>query len=159
MNVREFIQKFMIEDIGKLVDSHPYHSFLLISIGIEFLGKCLNGNEWDDPNNSTNDFNNAIKDLRSFAKYRSITELHDKLRCGLAHLNAPKKGILLDKDGNDLSASPVILGCRELYEDFKSACNEVLEDKEGKVKKDMNKEYIIVDSTTGSTVTSYKEKK
>ena len=85
--------------------------------------------------------------------------MYDKLRCGLAHLSVPKNGIKLDREGNDISSSPIILGCREMYEDFKSACNEVLEDKEGKVKKDLTKDYLVIDNTTtGSTVISYKEK-
>lgn len=160
MIVREFIQKFMIDDIGRLVDSHPFHSFVLMSIGIEFLGKCLRDGDWDDPNrNATEDFNNAISELYSFTKYRNIDGLYDKLRCGLAHLSVPKNGIKLDREGNDISSSPIILGCREMYEDFKSACNEVLEDKEGKVKKDLTKDYLVIDNTTtGSTVISYKEK-
>lgn len=161
MKVRDFIQKFLIDDIGKLVDSHPFHSFVLMSIGIEFLGKCLRDGDWDDPNqNATSDFNNAITELHSFTKYRSICGLYDKLRCGLAHLYVPKNGIKLDRDGNDISASPILLGCKEMYEDFKSACNEVLENKEGKVKKDLTKDYLVIDNTTtGSTVISYKEKR
>lgn len=42
MNLREFITKYLIEEVGKIKDDHPFLAFSVMSIGIEILGKCLN---------------------------------------------------------------------------------------------------------------------
>ena len=60
---KEFIREYLIGKIGKLKDSEPYIAFLMMSIGIEFLGKCLNDkHDWDVSNMSESDFNLAIAD-------------------------------------------------------------------------------------------------
>ncbi len=51
---KDFIQMVLIEGIGDVVKRHPYISFALVAIGIEFLGKCLliEKNEWHNINAS-----------------------------------------------------------------------------------------------------------
>ncbi len=44
---KQFIETVLIKEIGELTNTNPYLSFVLIGIGIEFLGKCLDSNEND----------------------------------------------------------------------------------------------------------------
>lgn len=152
MNVREFIESFLISEIGKLRLDYPFQSFTLMATGIEFLGKCLTMYPWDVDGKSSEEFKKAIDDLENFEKYRGIDQLYKKLRCGLAHLGIPKIGIMLDRNKNALENNPVIIGCDEFYEDFKNACIEVLENKNGVVKKNLDENYAIIEGTiTAST--------
>ena len=155
MNVNEYIEHFLIKEIGELVGSYPFQAFTLMAIGIEFLGKCLDESKWDNRNKSSNDFKTAIEKLDSLVKYKNIDNLYDKLRCGLAHLGIPKIGIALSSDKNYLDANPIILGCKDFYDDFKLACVEIINDSKSQVKKKMDEDYVsISESVTSSTVSN-----
>ena len=41
MKPKEFIKQVMISEYRDIVFRHPYLSFALLSIAIEFLGKCM----------------------------------------------------------------------------------------------------------------------
>ena len=152
MIVREFIQCFLIDEIGMLKKEHPFHAFTLMATGIEFLGKCLSTYEWDVDGKSREEFNLALNNLNSFNKYRGIDQLYNKLRCGLAHLGIPKIGIKLDRESNSISDTSVVLGCEEFYEDFRNACIEIIENKNNNIKKNLNEDYAKIDGTiTGRT--------
>ena len=48
VTVENFIQDYLIKQIGEVKACHPYFAFALIAIGIEFLGKCQNSyTDWN----------------------------------------------------------------------------------------------------------------
>jgi len=132
MYPKEFIQYVLIDEIGDIVKSHPYLSFTLIAIGIEFLGKCLSdGKDW-----------HKIKPDRAFQKgldllaeaeptYNRLS-LRDELRNGFAHGFLPKSTLALSEvKHGDLhfseSGGKTILVAEIFYRDFVRACKKVLE--------------------------------
>lgn len=156
MNVSDFIEKYFIEEIGSLVEDHPFVAFTLMSIGVEFLGKCLNPNPWNDPNErSSRTFSNAINSFISLNKYSVVTDLYHNLRCGLAHRFMVQGQIILAPDKNDLTGTTITIGCKDFYADFKQACIDAIINKNGMIKKNLADEYDIeVDGVTGSTQTA-----
>ena len=157
MIVSDFIQKYLIDRIESLIDDYPFESFILMSIGIEFLGKCLNNNPWDDwkMKKPSDTFDDAIKSYPTLTKYTSIPFLYHNLRCGLAHRFMVKGNINLCPDKNDLTNTIITIGCKELYADFRRACLDAINNKNGMIKKNMAEEYDIeIDSVTGSTQTA-----
>lgn len=129
-NPRSFIKKVLIEEIGKIIKTNVYLSFVLIAIAIEFLGRCINDNiEWDTENASKKLFNKAIKEL--MPKYQPY-RLYQLLRCGLAHYLAPQQGLSLSelKNGTiNLSTTSdgiLVLNIEDFYNDFRCACEKVI---------------------------------
>ena len=97
---KEFIQTVLINEIGELTDSHPYISFILMGIGIEFIGKCVDTSltDWNVSGRSKQDFENAIKAIPSLKKYEPYLashQMYSSFRCGLAHAVSPKLQITL----------------------------------------------------------------
>ena len=142
MNLREFITKYLIEEVGKIKSNHPFLAFSVMSIGIEFLGKCLNYTTIEDicgdagKGESANNFNYAVCNLKSFAKYSFLCDLsldsgnwlYHHLRCGFAHNFMLKQGLSLSGGSNDFSdKTNIIIGCKDFYDDFYSACCELME--------------------------------
>ncbi len=131
----DFIEAVLIKEIGELSDSHPYISFILMGIGIEFLGKCIDNSldEWNKGGQSRQDFENAIKNIPSLKRYEPYLTTHDmysSFRCGLAHAVSPKIQITLSskqemahlvKHDNRLN-----LKVEDFYTDFKVACEFVI---------------------------------
>lgn len=154
MTVNVFINKYFIEEIGSLVEKRPFVSFVLMAIGIEFLGKCLNTNDWDDKSErSGKTFDYAIQLFDSLKKYQAIPDLYHNLRCGLAHRLMVKGNIILTPDQNNLTGPDFTIGCKEFYDDFKQACLDAIDNKNGMIKKNLNEEYDIEkDGYTGSTL-------
>lgn len=122
VTVREFIKKYLIDKIEDVKNSHPYFAFLLMAVGIEFLGKCQNEHDWDDHDKigPRTNFEKGLK-IGALKKYANITDLYDNLRNGLAHSFLIKKGIKVS-DGDSVGA----INSHILYDDFKNACYEVL---------------------------------
>lgn len=156
---KEFIREYLIDKIEKLKDSEPYIAFLMMSIGIEFLGKCLNDkHDWDVSNMSESDFNLAIGRLKSLKKYRSW-DLYHKLRCGLAHTMMVKSGLEIKDKG---ASTSTCVSCEEFYNDFKAACEEVMN--MSLPVKNLDADYLVIKEedgafATGSTATTYSIKK
>lgn len=156
---KEFIREYLIGKIGKLKDSEPYIAFLMMSIGIEFLGKCLNKKKkWDTEDRSKKDFNLAIGKLKSLKKYRSW-DLYHKLRCGLAHTMMVKSGLEIKDKG---ASTSTCVSCEEFYNDFKAACEEVMN--MSLPVKNLDADYLVIKEedgafATGSTATTYSIKK
>lgn len=132
---KQFIQNFLIDEIGEIHNKHPYISYAIMAIGIEFLGKCLNGSEdWNQKGNCERDFNLAINTLKSFAPYRPLLTSHklwDSLRCGFLHSFVPKDTIRLSSKSEaehlaEITSSQINLKCENFYADFKAACEEVI---------------------------------
>ena len=157
MIVSDFIKKYFIEEVGFLVNEHPFVAFAIMSIGVEFLGKCLNNNPWDDWKfkKTIDSFDDAVKTYESLAKYISIPHLYHNLRCGLAHRFMIDGTIKLGSDKNDLTSIDMTIGCKEFYDDFKQACLDAINNKNGMIRKNLGEEYNIeIDGITGSTKTA-----
>ena len=144
MTPKEFINTVLINEIGSIHLNHPYISFAMMAIGIEFLGKCLNSHEdWNEPKHSKEDFELAINTLDSFVKYRPLLKSHNfwtSLRNGLLHSFAPKSTITLSSKNEadhlvTINPTKINLRCEDFYLDFKNACQEVLEMQNFKSKK------------------------
>ncbi len=156
MTVKDFINKYFIEEIGSLVEERSFVSFVLMAIGIEFLGKCLNTNDWDDKSEKSGKTFDAAKiQFDSLVKYQAIPDLYHSLRCGLAHRLMVKGHIILSPDQNNLTGPDYTIGCKEFYNDFKQACQDAIDNKNGMIKKNLNEEYDIeFGGMTGSTITT-----
>lgn len=156
MIVRDFIGKYFIEEIGSLVEDHPFVALTLMSIGVEFLGKCLNPNPWNDPSERSGaTFGNAINSFGSLNKYSVVIDLYHNLRCGLAHRLMVQGQIILSPNKNDLIGPTFTIGCKDFYSDFRQACIDTINNKNGMIKKNLGEEYDIeIDGITGSTQTA-----
>ena len=121
ITVGNFIRSYLIDHIGEIKKLYPYESFLLISCGIEFLGKCINRRDWHESGHSGADFNTAIRAFPSLSKYEK-EDLYSKVRCGLCHAFQVKEGMLLSNLETEDAVS-----VDEFYEAFKSACETLLE--------------------------------
>jgi len=135
MTPKEFIQQVLITETGQIHTNHPYISFAIMAIGIEFLGKCLNDCEdWNEPRRSKIDFELAVNTLPSLTTYRPLLSSHnlwDSLRNGFAHSFVPKNTLSLSSNDEtshltQITATKINLKCEDFYNDFKNACNEVL---------------------------------
>jgi hypothetical protein len=130
-NPRSFISQVLVDEIGSISVSNVYLSFVLISIGIEFLGKCIDDetSDWNAGGKSEKHFNLAISKL--MPKYRPYN-LYKLLRCGLSHSLAPQEGLSLSENKNNTihlsikSDGTLILNIENFYNDFKDACKIVL---------------------------------
>jgi len=133
---KDFIKSVLIDELGTLVEKHPYISFIMMGIGIEFLGKCIDGslNDWNLSGRSGPDFKNAIKTIPGLQKYEpylTTHDLYDSFRCGLAHSVAPKYKITLSSKnemGHLIEESGRLnLRAEDFYSDFKLACEHVMD--------------------------------
>ena len=161
----DFIQTLLINEIGELVDSHPYISFILMGIGIEFMGKCIDTNltDWNVSGRSKHDFENAIKTIPSLKKYEPYLtshQMYSSLRCGLAHAVAPKTQITLsskEEMGHLIENNGRLnLKVEDFYQDFKDACNYIRTQTYPKGDK-MNADFLEVPGATfnsGTTITT-----
>ena len=135
MKPKEFIDTVLINEVGAIHLQYPYISFAMMAIGIEFLGKCLNNYEsWNESGHSKKDFELAINSLNSFDKYRPLLTSHTlwtSLRNGFLHSFVPKNTLTLSSKNETahlvaLTPTKINLRCEDLYEDFKGACQEVI---------------------------------
>ena len=142
LKTNEFIQRYFIDELGQMIDKFPYHSFMIMSIGIELLGKCLNESY---PNfhegKPLKDFNRAIDNLNAFENYKSINrefKLHENLRNGMLHAAVPKPKITLSSHNEQKhlyeNNGTINLRCEDFFEDFKKACLEVISIQSKKMK-------------------------
>jgi hypothetical protein len=161
----DFIQTVLINEIGELVDSHPYISFILMGIGIEFMGKCIDSSltDWNVSGRSKFDFENAIKTIPSLQKYEPYLtshQMYSSFRCGLAHAVSPKVQITLSSKqemGHLLQNNGRLnLKVEDFYQDFKDACNYVMT-QPYPVGDKMNADFLEVPGTTfnsGTTIST-----
>jgi len=136
MMPKDFIKTVLINEVGEIASTHPYISFATMAIGIEFLGKCLNSQEkWNTTGQSKDDFELAVNRLNSLSPYRPLllnNKLWDSLRNGFSHSFVPKTPITLsskDEAEHLVETKPgrMNLKCENFYEDFKNACQEVID--------------------------------
>lgn len=147
MKPKEFIQNVIISEYRDIVFRHPYLSFALLVIGIEFLGKCMltNHKTWQ------------IKPDKAFK--RGVTLLSDidcryseidlkELRNGFAHTLIPKEVVLSEIKNGDIhfdnnSQGKTILVAEIFFRDFIIACNKVI-DIEFSSNDKMNKDILRI---------------
>ena len=139
MYPKHFIQQVLINELSAVVKTSPWLGFICISSGVEFLGKCIDKaypTNWNQTGQSRQNFEDAIEKLNAFSKYRQLLTRHNfdfynEFRCGLVHTCAPKDNVSLS---HGIEEKPTIFGqtgeinfnADEFYEDFKSACEEVI---------------------------------
>ena len=154
MTKNEFIETSLIAEIGRIKDVYPYWAFLLMSVGIEFLGRILNKRSDEDNGSSKYDFCYAIHNIDALKEYREYTstphinsngklsydfpskillksdpkkDFYAQLRCAFAHNLQMGRGIVLDNScEKHLLENSVRLGVHAFYDDFKKACEEIL---------------------------------
>lgn len=137
LSTESYIREFFVEHLSTMIESHPYHSFICMAAGIEFLGKAIsNRKDLQKRGHSKEDFNNAIAKLGAFERYRQYSgkdkyNFYESFRCGLLHATVTKHSITLSSKneqahlvefGNQLN-----LRCEDFFHDFKAACFEVIE--------------------------------
>jgi hypothetical protein len=137
MQPNEFINVVFIHELKGIVQATPYISFLIITTGIEFLGKCLDleAPHWNVKNRAKVNFEYAINQLNAFENYRPFLESHrlwDSLRNGFSHSFVPKFTVTLSSK-NEMphltihhDNQRVNLRCEDFYTDFSNACIEVI---------------------------------
>jgi len=151
---KEFINITFLQQYKQIAYKYHYISFILIGIGIEFLGKCLDEDRsWQQSGFSKIHFNKAINELMpKYIPYNSEFNLCDSLRNGMAHALLPKYRIGLTnreeakKYGNHhlkIRDGNLILVAEDLYDDFERACQTIMHCEFGKNSK-MNKNALLV---------------
>lgn len=129
-----FIKDNYITEVKKLIDNgHYFFAFLVISSGIEFLGKAISNHDWFRKRMSKKDFNHALKKFQSLNKYATLGIQYDNsqndesfyaiVRCGIVHASRSLQGITLSDTVNVL---PNEIGIQDLSTDFFAACNDLL---------------------------------
>ena len=135
--VKDLIKDYYISELNVLSNKHPFTAFMVISCGIEFLGKCISSEtDWFLGSHSKDHFNNALTKFGSLDKYSKIgkeydgkgndVSLYDIIRCGIIHSSIPKAGITITEENNNL---PDEVGLKDLTKDFIDACSDILNKK------------------------------
>jgi hypothetical protein len=149
---KEFIQSVLINEIGRMINDHPYISFIVMGIGVEFLGKCIDSEltDWNVPDRSKHDFESAIKtipNLKKYEPYLTTYKMYSSFRCGLVHAVSPKFKITLSSK-NELEHlnqhdGRLNLKVEDFYQDFKGACEHVINIEYGTNDK-MNSDFLEI---------------
>ncbi len=113
VSLKDFIEEYLIKQIGEIKDSYPYLACILMSVGLELLGKSINHRPWTESGYSRTDFNTAIREL---PKYASL-DLYDNLRCNMAH-SMRVDSIILTNNAGKYADLPV----SDFYADFRKLC-------------------------------------
>lgn len=154
---KEFISETLVGEIKDIADHHTYLAFVLIADGIEFLGRCLDEDHgWEHwYRQAPYPFDNAVKELfpKKYHKPFEQFKVRDKLRNGMLHSCAPKKGLLLteirDPERISQAQHPKVAGdtltlvVEYLYADLVIACKKVCAKKFKKDSK-MNQPFLNV---------------
>lgn len=130
-----YIEKYLIKETGEIVNAHQELSWVLMMAGIELLGRCVKEKIADDSNNEVY-FREGLKLFKpEYQKYNTDSknpyDLYKKLRCGFSHLTFPKDSIVISERVNgstNLSFfnGKLVIVAEDFYEDFKEACNKVI---------------------------------
>lgn len=126
-----------IDQLGSIINDHPYISFIVISTGIEFLGKCIDHdlNQWDKIRKPRKYFEKAILTIPSLQVYSSYLDqntfdLYSNLRCGLVHSASPNYLITLSSKQETghlvLENNRLNLKIEDFYRDFRLACEFII---------------------------------
>lgn len=155
LNPKQFIKQVFIDELGELSKKNHYISFAVMAIGIEFLGKCLDtsAGHWNVSSKSEANFKTAIDELIAFTKYRNYKDiLYTDLRCGFAHSFVPKKKLTLSSKNEmphmQINNDRLNLKCEDFYEDFKLACQEIIDKEFTDANDKMNKDLLFIPGDT-----------
>jgi len=125
-----FIQKVLIVEIGDVVGRHPYLSFSLMAIGIEFLGKCMMVHKadwhWPHPKQAFDEGAKLLHEIN--IEYKNI-KLKDGLRNGFAHSFSPRAKVGPGERNRGISQQvgpQYVLVAEDFYEDFAKGCKMVI---------------------------------
>lgn len=163
LDVSDYIKAILIDEFKSVILEHKgsaYSKFLLIAVGIEYLGACLDDFAFNKPENSEKRFNRALKKLFSkkyhrFTKKSANVYLFEDFRCGFVHQLKPSKKIVLThsheskregtKHLENIEDGPLVLVLEDFYSDFEKACYKLFRDfKDGKVTNKKNAEDFLV---------------
>jgi hypothetical protein len=118
-----------------MINGHPYISFIIMGIGIEFFGKCLATTrvDWNEGAHSGPDFEYAIRNIPSLSRYISYLQTHKlyhSFRCGLVHAISPKVQVTLSSKGElghlIEQGGRINLKVEDFYDDFRQACEYII---------------------------------
>lgn len=159
LTAREFIQETLIKEFADIVNGekeHNYISFLLISCGIEFLGKCMApvGTDWHH-RASEQYFKQGISLFPDPYKQQDIDDvLYHGLRCGICHALLPKNELIVSStEEQDLNSNPIRLNIHTFFDDFKKACTSLLKNDDYRDR--LAEKFISISgSSTGNTYTN-----
>ena len=157
LTAREFIQETLIDEFSDIVNGekeHNYISFLLISCGIEFLGKCMApvGTDWHH-RASEQYFKQGISLFPDPYKQQDINDvLYHGLRCGICHALLPGNELIVSSTmKQDLNGNPVCLNIHTFFDDFKKVCTSLLKNDDYRDR--LAEKFIsISDGSTGNTI-------
>jgi hypothetical protein len=134
---KDFIENTFLKEYKEIIYTHQYHyiGFVLVCIGVEFLGKCLNaGADWQKTGLSKKHFGDAIGAL--MPRYnKDAGLLYSALRSGLAHglLPGPKIGLTHRAEAGQYGTKhlakhqgALTLVIEDFYDDFEIACRNVI---------------------------------
>ena len=134
-NSKEFIKLYLIDEVKDIVFRHPYLSFVLMAVGIEFLGKCTwtDQKEWDvKPEDNNKAFEKGLNLMIEIDQRYAGLDLKNQLRNGFAHTLLPKSEISLSEVnagdehfGKDFRGRTILVA-EIFYRDFVIACKKVL---------------------------------
>lgn len=155
MNFGQLIEHLLSEAEELRKKDRAYIAFIILTLVIEMLGKCLDpANDWNDPNNSATQFRNALHELQGLNKYERYNYNHNHngnyfcsvVRCGLHHSGIPAgTSLMLSSQDNDLDNN--IIGCTELCRDVRNAFVELKQRNNPR----LSEEVLTIDEVTGTT--------
>ncbi|QFG79257.1 hypothetical protein F6A13_12005 [Acidithiobacillus sp. 'AMD consortium'] len=179
--IENFISEIVKNNLKKMTQTDGLHylSFGIMSSMVEFFGACFDREDFFKSGLSRERFRKAINELDAFSEYRKYNEkdcphdLYKNLRCGMAHIGRPGKGISFthihdDVNGNehltikdlDDNTRRLILVCERLFQDLEKASDELLgKMKNGKLPRThsetfMNPNLKIIDLQSQTTYTA-----
>lgn len=155
LNPKQFIKQVFIDELGVLSQKNHYISFAIMATGVEFLGKCLDtsAGHWNVSRRSEANFKAAIDNLLAFTKYRQYKDiLYTDLRCGFAHSFVPKANLTLSSKNEmphmQINNGRLNLKCEDFYEDFRLACQEIIDKAFTGSNDKMNKDLLFIPGDT-----------
>jgi len=144
LSVIESIKAIQINEFGSIILEHKgsaFAKFLLLAVGIEYLGACLDELPFNEPNESEKRFNRAIRKLfdkkyHKHANKSAIVYLYKDFRCCFVHRIKPGKSIVIShldeskrertKHLEHVVGGPLVLVLEDFYNDYEKACNRLI---------------------------------
>ena len=132
--LKYFLNKLLIQDIRKLIDSgQEYVALVIMSQSIETLGAFLDAKPFRAKAQSKKRFNMALKKLFPY-KYRKANDkffLYDKLRNHIAHILIPSARVHIIKDTTlakhmDVTKGTLYISIEDFYTDVKLATEQLI---------------------------------
>ncbi|MFC2152057.1 hypothetical protein ACFLSE_05965, partial [Bacteroidota bacterium] len=133
LSAKEFIQKVLIEETNRLVETGFHHfAFVIMAQGLETLGSFLDSKPLKAREQSKLRFSHAINRLmpKNYCNLNDNHKLYDQLRASLAHTFTASQQIFLTSKSNTefgkkhlhIIDEKLILVVEYFYKDFKKAC-------------------------------------